>query len=148
MLYDSIYDAFPSQSGCLKHLENFFWEGKPECPYCKSHKQSEIPGDRYKCNNCNRSYRVTVNTLFHNTKCDIQRWFLAIITFRENKNVSARGLARRIRVNKNSAFHIQKILQQAYAKKPALFKLLADSLNDKINIVEFEKWTESKDINH
>jgi transposase-like protein len=143
MLYESVYEAFPTQHTCLRHLEKVLWDGAPVCPYCDAYHHTKIPNDRYKCNDCNKSYRVTVNTIFHNTKCELQKWFIAIITYRGNKQVSVRGLAKRIRGNKNSADHIKNILREAYAEEPGWFKKIADSLMQAVDRVEFEKRSDS-----
>jgi transposase-like protein len=139
MLYESVYEAFPTQHECLQHLEKVLWEGKPECPYCHSAHHTSIPNDRYKCNDCNRSYRVTVKTIFHNTKFELQKWFIAMITYSGKKKVSIRGLAGRIRGNKNSADHLLHLLRKAHAQDPEWLKKITDSFMQAVDRVEFEK---------
>lgn len=60
---------------------------------------------RYHCNSCNISFSVTVGTIFHKTKLDLQKWFLAIsIVLNARKGISARQLARDIGVTKDTAW--------------------------------------------
>lgn len=111
-----IYKRFPTQQDCLNHLEIVQWKGIPVCPYCKSTKQSPLKkGQRYHCNNCNTSYSVTVGTIFHKTKCDLQKWFLAIsLVLNAKKGISARQLARDIEVTKDTAWYMNMRIRKAF----------------------------------
>jgi transposase-like protein len=101
-----VYKQFPTQDDCLAHIENVKWAGKPKCPYCNSLRVTALPKEhRYHCNACNTSFSVTVRTIFHKTRIDLQRWFLAIaLVLNARKGISARQLARDIEVNKNTAW--------------------------------------------
>lgn len=102
----SVYKQFPSQEACIKHLEAVRWHGKPMCPYCTSDRVSRLPKQgRLHCNACNTSFSVLVRTIFHKTKIDLQRWFLAIaMVMNAKKSISAHQLSRYIEVNKNTAW--------------------------------------------
>src|SRR3990167_7097814 len=110
-----IYKTFPTQNDCLRHLEAVRWNGKPKCPYCKSGRQTPVPQEkRYHCNSCNTTYSVTVGTIFHKTKLDLQKWFLAIsLVLNAKKGISARQLARDIEVNKNTALFVLMRIRKA-----------------------------------
>jgi transposase-like protein len=103
-----VYEKFPSEESCIAHLEKVRWNNEPSCPYCKSKKQSPEKNEhRYHCNNCNTTYSVTVGTIFHNTKLDLQKWFLAIsIILNAKKGLSARQLGRDIHVTKDTAWYM------------------------------------------
>jgi transposase-like protein len=103
---DSIYRLFPDEYSCLVFLERVRWgEGRPVCPYCGVQSSSPMPKEtRHHCNNCPCSFSVTVGTLFHNTKVDLRRWFLALLLYTDRKRQpSVRELAIEIGVNKNTA---------------------------------------------
>lgn len=69
---------------------------------------------RHHCNTCNTSYSVTVNTIFHKTKADLQKWFLAIsLILNAKKGISARQLARDLDVNKNTAWYMAMRIREA-----------------------------------
>ncbi len=101
-----VYKLFPTQDSCIDYLEQVRWDNKPQCPYCKSHNSTPMPDERrHHCNNCNTSYSVTVGTIFHKTKIDLQRWFFAIsLVLNAKKGKSVRQLARDLDVNKNTAW--------------------------------------------
>lgn len=101
-----VYKQFPTQEVCIKHLEEVRWHGVPVCPYCGSTLSTiVVKENRHHCNHCNLSYSVTVGTIFHKTKVDLQKWFLAIsLVLNAKKGISARQLARDIEVNKNTGW--------------------------------------------
>lgn len=111
----SIYKQFPTQDDCIDYLEKVRWNHNPQCPYCKSHNFTPMPHEhRYHCNNCNTSYSVTVGTIFHKTKLDLQKWFFAIsLILNAKKGISARQLARDIDVNKNTAWYMGMRIRRA-----------------------------------
>ena len=74
-----IYKKYPEHRDCLDHLEHVRWNGTPVCPYCNSTNATPMKKEhRHHCNNCNTSFSVTVRTIFHKTKLDLQKWFLGI----------------------------------------------------------------------
>src|ERR1017187_825337 len=111
-----IYKKFPTQNDCLEHLESVKWHGKPVCPYCNSTNQTPVPKEhRYHCNNCNTSYSVTVGTIFHKTKCPLQKWFLATsLVLNAKKGKSSRQLARDIEVTKDTAWYMLMRIRKAF----------------------------------
>ncbi len=110
-----IYELFPTEKDCIKHIEDVRWHGKPICTYCGSQKATPLPKeDRYHCNNCNTTFSVTVGTIFHHTHLPCQKWFLAIsIVLNAKKGISARQLARDLEVNKDTAWRMGMKIRQA-----------------------------------
>jgi transposase-like protein len=67
---------------------------------------------RYRCNSCHTAYSVTVNTLFHNTRLPLSKWFSAFnILLYKNKEVSSRELAQILGINKNTAWYLLKRIE-------------------------------------
>ena len=69
--------------------------------------------ERYHCNTCNKSYSVTVGTMFHKTKVDLQKWFYAISLIANNENISARQLGKEIDVTKDTAWFMMKRIKES-----------------------------------
>lgn len=117
-----IYKTFPTQDDCIAYLEKIHWNSKPQCPYCKSFNATPMPKEhRYHCNNCNTSYSVTVGTIFHKTKLDLQKWFLGIsLMLNAKKGISARQLARDLDVNKNTAWYMGMRIRRAMVEQREL----------------------------
>jgi transposase-like protein len=119
-----IYKIFPTQEDCIKHIENIKWSNKPVCPYCKSNKHTPVTKEkRYHCNTCNTSYSVTVDTIFHNTKLPLQKWFLAIsLIINAKKGIASRQLARDIEVTKDTAWRMQMQIRKAMGQYKELLQ--------------------------
>lgn len=65
----------------------------------------------------------TVNTIFHNTKTDLQKWFLAVaLVLNAKKGISSRQLARDIEVNKNTAWFMGMRIRRAMLENGALLQ--------------------------
>jgi transposase-like protein len=117
-----IYAKFPTEEDCISHIENVRWHGKPICPYCASDRVSANE-HRHHCNNCNTSFSVTVNTIFHHTHLPLQKWFLAIsLVLNAKKGLSARQLARDLEVNKNTAWYMGMRIRNAMFEQGELLK--------------------------
>ena len=117
-----VYNQFPTKQDCIRYLEKVRWNNIPVCPYCKSKNQSPAPKEqRYHCNTCNTTFSVTVHTVFHKTKCDLQKWFLAItLTHNTKKEISSRQLARDIEVSKDAAWFILHRIRKTAIEDPGL----------------------------
>lgn len=111
-----VYKQFPTHQDCINHLEQVRWNGEPTCPYCNSKNQSPLPKEkRYHCNTCNTSFSVTVGTIFHKTKIDLQKWFVAIsLVLNAKKGYSARQLGRDIDVTKDTAWRVFMQIRRAF----------------------------------
>jgi transposase-like protein len=120
-----IYELFPTETDCIRHLERVRWHGgKAICPYCKSDRTTPMPAEsRHHCNSCNTTFSVTVDTIFHHTHLDLQKWFLAIsLVLNAKKGLSARQLARDIQVNKSTAWSMGMRIRNAMFEQGDLLR--------------------------
>lgn len=103
-----IFKKFPDQKSCIEHLESVRWANGVKCPYCGSENNYPRTSDlRHHCNSCQKSFSVTIGTLFHDTRIPLQKWFLAIsLILNAKKGISARQLARDLEVNKDTAWRM------------------------------------------
>ena len=99
---------FPDNTSSMKFLESIRWGKTPVCPHCGSKRVTSFKTEhRHHCNACNISFSATVNTVFHNTRIPLQKWFGAVaLLFDNKKKISARRLASEIDVNKNTAWQM------------------------------------------
>jgi len=115
-----IFKQFPTQESCIKYLEEKRWNGEPICPYCGSKNTYKlVHNERYRhhCNDCRKSFSVTVGTIFDDSRLPLQKWFLAIsLILNAKKGISSRQLARDIDVQSRTAWsmghRIRKAMQQ------------------------------------
>lgn len=115
MKLEEIFNLFPSEGACIQIIEKICWRNTPQCPYCFSLKQTPIDGGkRHHCNTCFTSYSVLVKTFLQDTRLDLRKWFYALrIVIVENQDISVRELARRVNVNKNTAWYILQRIDNA-----------------------------------
>ena len=108
---------FSTKKKCIAYLEKVRWRNKPTCPYCGTQEPKPTPmpkEQRYHCNSCNKSFSVTVGTIFHQSHLPLQKWFVAIsLILNAKKGVSARQLSRHLNVNKNTAWRISMQIRKA-----------------------------------
>ena len=123
-----IYKRFPSHNDCIKHLEQVKWGTQPTCPYCKSKKTTVMSREnRHHCNRCNTSFSITVGTIFHRTRLDLQKRFLAItLVLNAKKWISARQLSRDLEVNKDTAWRMVMQIRKAMVQDKDLFEWIVE----------------------
>lgn len=128
MNIESVFKRFPTQSSCLAYIEKIRWGESQICPYCGSmqcsvmKKENGYEINRYHCNKCNATFSVLVNTIFQNTKLELQKWFLAVaIVLNAKKNLSSRQLARDLKVNHKTAWSMQIKINRAVCQNDTRF---------------------------
>lgn len=129
----TIYERFPTNGDCLQYLENIRWDGQPVCPYCGCDRHTALAKEsRYHCNGCNTTYSVTVKTVFHRTRVELQKWFLiiahAMTRTKGQRPLSARQIAEAIGVNKNTACYMAMRIRVAEPKDNDLFHKITDEV--------------------
>ncbi len=119
----SIVQLFPTQDACIEYLEKVRWGGKPVCPYCGESRSSTMMTEdrhRHHCNACNKSFKVTVDTILHGTHLPLQKWFLAmVLILNAKKGLSALQLSRDLDVNKNTAWRMGMMIRKAMMSNQA-----------------------------
>ena len=126
-----IYKTLPTEESAIKFLESILWEDSPICPYCQSKYDTAIKGSkRYHCNTCNTSYSVTVNTIFHRTKVDIQKWIYLLLLLSSGKKIpSLRKLEGELTVTKDTVSKMINKIRDRYIDD----KILIDKILNQIH---------------
>jgi transposase-like protein len=96
-----IMKEFQDEKVCSDFLCDLRWKTDKKCPYCKSNKVSihteKKRRSRLQCSTCKTSFSPTVNTMMHNSKVPLFKWFIAISMLSEaKKSISSRQLARHL----------------------------------------------------
>lgn len=72
---------------------------------------------RWQCRQCSRSYSVTVNTIFHNSHIDLQRWYLLISLMLSNKvGLSSIQAARDLNMRQPTVWSMMQRISKAMTK--------------------------------
>lgn len=125
----TIRTRFPSQDHCIQVLEMVRWKGVPVCPYCRSDKSTSRPAERrHHCNRCGASFSVTAQTLFHQTRLPLEKWFLAVgLLLSRRQGLAVRPLATALDVNRNTACSVSSRIRRGMAvrsERELLLRLL------------------------
>ena len=123
-----IYKCYPNNEDCIQLVEKAFWNEKPKCPYCGATNQTPIKSEsRYHCNSCKTTFSVTVNTVFHKTRVDLQKWFLLLwFYFNDTENLPIRQIAAEVQVTKDTAWlMLKKVRQSSSIEKEILKKIIS-----------------------
>jgi len=102
--------AFPDEQTCINHLEQLRWNGNVVSPFDETSKVYKTARG-YKCKNTGKYFNVRTQTLFDNTKIELQTWFIAIyLVTAHKKGISSLQLGRDLNVTQKTAwFMLQRI---------------------------------------
>jgi transposase-like protein len=103
-----LIDRFGSEDACHDYLEGLRWPDGVKCPRCDSAKISRIAKRRqFDCDSCRYQFSVRVETLFHDSKLPLWKWFLAVYLMCESKKgISANQLKRTLGVSYKTAWYL------------------------------------------
>lgn len=130
-----ISNIFPTELDAVKHFENIRWGKDIICPYCyfpRDNKRRSLD-ERLRCDSCNKSYSVTVNTYLHNTRLPLRTWLMAFAIISDaKKGVSAMQLERNLGVHYETAYNM-------YHKIRELMALDNKTIDELEGIVEMDE---------
>ncbi len=106
-----IIQTFKDEQTCIEYLEELRWGGVVISPFDKDSTVYKCKGGKYRCRNTGKYFNVKTNTLFDNTKIELQKWSIAIwLVTSHKKGISSLQLSRDIDVTQKTAwFMLQRI---------------------------------------
>ncbi|HTE17246.1 MAG TPA: transposase [Armatimonadota bacterium] len=132
---ETINRLFPDEAACIAFLEEARWgTGRAQCPHCAARKASPMPTEaRYHCNGCGVSFSVTTRSFMHRARVERRQWVAAVIAATERQRVSARALAERVGVNRNTAAHMLTRIRLAQVEETEFFGRILQNLLARMN---------------
>ena len=107
--------AFPDEQTCIDHLEQLRWNGNVVSPFDPTSKVYNCKGNKYKCKNTGKYFNVKTNTIFDNTKIELQKWFLGIwLVTSHKKGISSLQLGRDLNITQKSAWFMLSRIRQCF----------------------------------
>ena len=93
----ALYELFPTEEACIKHLEAINWHDKPVSPFDKTSRVYKLKSGKYRCKNTGKNFTVRTGTMFEKTKLSLRKWFTAIwivniIAFVNSSYLIVRGI--------------------------------------------------------
>ena len=112
---------FGTEDRCIEHLAGLRWPAGYVCARCggqEAWRLKERPRI-YECRGCGHQESVTAGTIFHRTRTDLPKWFLAAYLMgKEKRGVSAKFLQRELGVAYQTAWTIVHKLRHGLSEDP------------------------------
>jgi len=122
--------VFKDEQTCIEHLEALRWDGNVVSPFDETSKVYKTKRG-YKCKNTGKYFNVKTNTLFDNTKVELQKWFIAIwLVTSHKKGISSIQLAKDIDVTQKTAWFMLHRIRNCFG---------IDNTQDLDNVVEADE---------
>jgi len=99
-----IAKAFPTEEKCIAHLEALQWPLFVYSPFDYLSSVYRCGNGKYKCKNTGKYFTVKTNTLFHNTRVPLLKWFQAIYLLDKTPSMTSVQLGEKIGLNQRTAW--------------------------------------------
>lgn len=112
---------FGTEERCIEHLAGLRWPGGFVCSGCGGRVAWRLKARPrvYECGRCHRQESVTAGTVFHRTRTDLMKWFLAAYLMgRDKRGVSAKFLQRELAVAYQTAWTMAHKLRHGLSEDP------------------------------
>src|SRR6516165_4079961 len=113
---------FGTEEQCIEHLAGLRWPGGFACAGCGGGKAWRLKTRPrvYECATCHRQESATAGTVFHRTRTDLTKWFLAAYLMgRDKRGVSAKFLQRELGVAYQTAWTMAHKLRHGLSEDPS-----------------------------
>jgi transposase-like protein len=113
---------FGTEERCIEHLAELRWPDGFVCSSCGGRAAWRLKARPrvYECGRCHRQESVTAGTVFHRTRTDLSKWFLAAYLMgRDKRGVSAKFLQRELGVAYQTAWTLAHKLRHGLSEDPA-----------------------------
>src|ERR1700748_3886309 len=113
---------FGTEEPCIEHLAGLRWPGGFACAGCVRRQAWRLKTRPrvYECATCHRQESATAGTVFHRTRTDLTKWFLAAYLMgRDKRGVSAKFLQRELGVAYQTAWTMAHKLRHGLSEDPA-----------------------------
>ncbi len=120
---EALVEAFETEQKCIDHLEALRWNGNIISPFDPTSRVYFCSKNTYKCRNSGKYFNVKTGTLFHNTKIELQKWFVAIwIVSAQNKKINSVALGHELGITQKSAWYMIKRIKHYIQTKSNTFE--------------------------
>ena len=103
----SFVRKYPDEASCIKAIAALRWPDGFHCDKCGSTKAHHLKSRPriFECSGCGHQHSVTAGTVFHKTRTDLTKWFLAAYMMASDKRgVSAMHVSRELGLRYETAW--------------------------------------------
>lgn len=110
----TLESLFPSEDACMEYLAETRWGGIVTSPFIANSKVYKCAGHRYKCKQTGKYFTARTNTIFHNSKIPLQKWFQAIWLMQHlPQGMTSVALAKELGTTQKTAWFILRRLKRS-----------------------------------
>jgi transposase-like protein len=113
-------DQYRGENTCIQALVNLRWNEGFACDKCGSAKAYHLASRPrvFECAACGHQHSITAGTIFHKTRTDLRKWFLAAyLMMHDKRGVSAMMLSRELSIRYETAWLMAHKLRHALSER-------------------------------
>lgn len=119
-------DKYRDEPTCIQALADLRWPDRFTCNRCGGRKAYHLAARPriYECAECGCQHSITAGTVFHKTRTDLRKWFLATYLISHDKRgVSALMISRELAIRYDTAWLMCHKLRHALTESSTNIKL-------------------------
>lgn len=119
-------DKYRDEDDCIQALANLKWPNGFTCNKCENTKAYHLASRPriFECSACGHQHSITAGTIFHKTRTDLRKWFMAAYLIAHDKRgVSAMMVSRELSIRYDTAWLMCHKLRHALTDDSPDFKL-------------------------
>ena len=141
-----IIKAFPTEQSCIDHLTELRWGGNVTSPFDPLSKIYVCKQNRYRCSNTGKYFNAKTNTIFHNSKIELQKWFIAIWIVTRDTAINSVELGRDLNITQKTAWYMLQRIKNYLAIPQSTVKKAPRIKPQKTKLEEIEVVTENEKL--
>jgi hypothetical protein len=118
-LFLAFADQYRDEDTCIQALVNLRWNKGFACDKCGCAKAYHLASRPrvFECAACGHQHSITAGTIFHKTRTDLRKWFLAgYLMMHDKRGVSALMLCRELSIRYDTAWLMAHKLRHALSE--------------------------------
>jgi len=119
-------DRYRDEDACIQALSELRWPDGFTCEKCENTKAYHLASRPriFECAKCGHQYSITAGTVFHKTRTELRKWFMAAYLISHDKRgVSAMMVSRELTIRYDTAWLMCHKLRHALTDDAPDFKL-------------------------
>jgi hypothetical protein len=122
----AFFGKYSDERTCIQALADLKWPGGFACDKCHARKAYHLASRPrlFECSGCGHQHSITAGTVFHKTRTDLRKWFMAAYLIGHDKRgVSALFVSRELSIRYDTAWLMCHKLRHALTESGTEFLL-------------------------
>lgn len=115
---DKVLQTFPDEASALTYLEQLRWNGIVISPFAPNSKVYYCKANKYKCRDTGKYFNAKTNTIFHNSRISLRKWFAAIwIMAIDKSETTSVDLAKQLGLTQKTTWYMMRRIREHFELK-------------------------------